>query len=408
MNAASTARCACGSSGAAVCGAGRVMALERGRGEGARGLLTSMKAAGRVGRVPIGVEKRNGAFFRKVDHHLRAVLQDGLRRNAPWESIPASRGSRVTRAASTLGELIHAAVRERHRGGGGGGAGGHARRGPLRAPRQPARLSQRDEDADAERADRGDGAHAAAGHRDDGAPAGQEWRSTLVPRYQRRLAEVNTAVLATYLAGGNTRRIRGALAPLLHGAPLSRSAVSRIVATLKSSLDAWQTRPLGDLEVVYAYLDALALRVRSGGKVVQRPGLGRRGRPRRRAEGAGGVGPVWGRIVRGVEGLPGRPRRAGAEGAAALHHRRPRRLAARRRRGLGAGGGPALLRPQAAQPGAQGPQARPRRAPRRLPPDRLRRECGDGPHGLDRLRADVGEAVSRRGQEPPGRAARSC
>jgi hypothetical protein len=29
--------CACGSSGAAVCGAGRVMAWERGRGEGARG-----------------------------------------------------------------------------------------------------------------------------------------------------------------------------------------------------------------------------------------------------------------------------------------------------------------------------------------------------------------------------------
>jgi transposase-like protein len=53
----------------------------------------------------------------------------------------------------------------------------------------------------------------------------KEWTSTVVPRYQRRLQEVNTAVLATYLAGGNTRRIRGALAPLLHGAPLSRSAV---------------------------------------------------------------------------------------------------------------------------------------------------------------------------------------
>jgi transposase-like protein len=100
-----------------------------------------------------------------------------------------------------------------------------------------------------------------------------EWTSTLVPRYQRRLTEVNTAVLATYLAGGNTRRIRGALAPLLHGAPLSRSAVSRIVATLTSSLAAWQARPLGDLELVYAYLDAVALRVRSGGKVVRLPVL---------------------------------------------------------------------------------------------------------------------------------------
>jgi hypothetical protein len=30
------------------------------------------------------------------------------------------------------------------------------------------------------------------------------------------------AVVATYLAGGNTRRIRGALAPLLKAAPLAR------------------------------------------------------------------------------------------------------------------------------------------------------------------------------------------
>jgi transposase-like protein len=101
----------------------------------------------------------------------------------------------------------------------------------------------------------------------------KEWASTLVPRYQRRLPEVNAAVLATYLAGGNTRRLRGALAPLLHGAPLSRSAVSRIVATLKDQLEAWQTAALSDHEVVFAYLDAHALRVRSDGQVVSSPVL---------------------------------------------------------------------------------------------------------------------------------------
>ncbi len=56
----------------------------------------------------------------------------------------------------------------------------------------------------------------------------REWRSTIVPRYARRAAEVNAAVVATYLAGTNTRRIRGALAPLLKGAALSKSAVSRV------------------------------------------------------------------------------------------------------------------------------------------------------------------------------------
>lgn len=101
-----------------------------------------------------------------------------------------------------------------------------------------------------------------------------EWTSTILPRYQRRLREVNEAVAATYLAGGNTRRIRGALQPLLKGAPLSKSAVSRVVATLKAGLEAWRTRALADLDVIYVYLDGFALRVRSAGKVVSVPVLG--------------------------------------------------------------------------------------------------------------------------------------
>lgn len=101
-----------------------------------------------------------------------------------------------------------------------------------------------------------------------------EWTSTLLPRYQRRMREVNEAVVATYLAGGNTRRIRGALRPLLKAAPLSKSAVSRVVATLKAGLEAWRTRSLADLDVLYVYLDGFALRVRSAGKVVSVPVLG--------------------------------------------------------------------------------------------------------------------------------------
>src|SRR3989442_97069 len=62
----------------------------------------------------------------------------------------------------------------------------------------------------------------------------REWTSAVVARYQRRLPEVNAAIVGTYLAGGNTRRIRGALAPLLKTAPLSKSAVSRLVTTLKA------------------------------------------------------------------------------------------------------------------------------------------------------------------------------
>ena len=104
--------------------------------------------------------------------------------------------------------------------------------------------------------------------------AAKEWTSTIIPRHQRRMPQVNEAVVATYLAGGNTRRICSALQPLLKAAPLSKSAVSRVIATLKDGLEAWRTRPLADLSVIYLYLDGFALRVRSAGKVVSVPVLG--------------------------------------------------------------------------------------------------------------------------------------
>jgi putative transposase len=107
-----------------------------------------------------------------------------------------------------------------------------------------------------------------------GAGETKEWASRIVPRYQRRMPEVNETVVATYLAGGNTRRICGALQPLLKAAPLSKSTVSRVVATLKNGLEAWRTRSLADLDVIYVYLDGFALRVRRAGKVVSVPVLG--------------------------------------------------------------------------------------------------------------------------------------
>ena len=100
-----------------------------------------------------------------------------------------------------------------------------------------------------------------------------EWRSRLVPRYERRMPEINAAIASVYLSGSNTRRLRGALAPLLKAAPLSRSTVSRIVATLRSELDAWQQRSLAELELAYLYLDAIALRARMGQRVVSVPVL---------------------------------------------------------------------------------------------------------------------------------------
>ncbi len=43
----------------------------------------------------------------------------------------------------------------------------------------------------------------------------KEFRSEVLPRYARRTREVDEAILATYLSGANSHRIRKALKPLL-------------------------------------------------------------------------------------------------------------------------------------------------------------------------------------------------
>ena len=66
-----------------------------------------------------------------------------------------------------------------------------------------------------------------------------EFQSELLPRYARRTQAVDDAVLGVYLAGGNSRRIRKALEPLLGTKHLSKSAVSRVVSRLKDLFATW-------------------------------------------------------------------------------------------------------------------------------------------------------------------------
>ena len=101
----------------------------------------------------------------------------------------------------------------------------------------------------------------------------KEWQSKLIERYQRRARSVDSALLGCYLSGANGRRIRGALSPLLRGAPLSKSAVSRIVGRLQALFADWRKRSLKAEAVVLLYLDAIALRVRIANKVVSAPVL---------------------------------------------------------------------------------------------------------------------------------------
>ncbi|HUN59736.1 MAG TPA: IS256 family transposase [Candidatus Binataceae bacterium] len=101
----------------------------------------------------------------------------------------------------------------------------------------------------------------------------REWHSRMIPRYQRRTERVDEAILGVYLSGTNTRRLRGALAPLLRGAPLSKDAVSRLVERLREDFEAWCQRDLGELKIRYLFLDGWYPRVRIGKKRVRVPVL---------------------------------------------------------------------------------------------------------------------------------------
>jgi len=96
--------------------------------------------------------------------------------------------------------------------------------------------------------------------------AESEWHSRIIPRYQRRTERVDGALLGAYLSGINTRRLRGALSPLLRGAPLSKDAVSRLVGRLRDEFNAWSVRDLAAEEVCYIFMDGWYPRVRIGKK----------------------------------------------------------------------------------------------------------------------------------------------
>src|SRR6266511_2168726 len=101
----------------------------------------------------------------------------------------------------------------------------------------------------------------------------REWRSQVVRRYERRTERVDEALLGVYLSGTNTRRVRGALAPLLRGAPLSKDAISRLVGRLRGDFETWSRRDLSKEKIVYLFLDGWYPRVRIGKKRVRVPVL---------------------------------------------------------------------------------------------------------------------------------------
>jgi len=110
-------------------------------------------------------------------------------------------------------------------------------------------------------------------YKESGPDGKREWNSEIIPRYTRRTDAVEDALVMSYLCGTNTRKIRNALGPLLEGAALSKSTVSRIVARLAEHFDAWRRRDLSGEDIAIVFLDGFNLKIRLGRKVSSIPVL---------------------------------------------------------------------------------------------------------------------------------------
>ena len=90
-------------------------------------------------------------------------------------------------------------------------------------------------------------------------------------RYERRTTRVDEATLGVYLAGGNTRRVKGALAALLRGGPLSKDAVSRLVGRLREDFETWRGRDLAGEDIRYVFMDGWYPKCASAGAASASP-----------------------------------------------------------------------------------------------------------------------------------------
>jgi putative transposase len=89
----------------------------------------------------------------------------------------------------------------------------------------------------------------------------------LLERRRRAEAALTSVVATSYLLGVSTRRMEK-LVETLGITSLSRSQVSRMAADLDAAVEAFRTRPLDAGPYTFVAADALVLKVREGGRVV--------------------------------------------------------------------------------------------------------------------------------------------
>ena len=91
----------------------------------------------------------------------------------------------------------------------------------------------------------------------------------IVPKGARRLERFNSNIVALYARGFSTRDIRSEL-KRMYGVEVSPALVSKVTDGILEELTEWQNRPLDGCYPLL-YIDAMVVKVRTSGTVINRP-----------------------------------------------------------------------------------------------------------------------------------------
>lgn len=91
----------------------------------------------------------------------------------------------------------------------------------------------------------------------------------IVKKHQRRLGQIDDMILSLYARGMTTRDIKTHLQEV-YDAEVSHELVSNVTDVVHDEIKIWQNRPLDQLYVI-CYIDALVVKIRTDGVVVNRP-----------------------------------------------------------------------------------------------------------------------------------------
>lgn len=91
----------------------------------------------------------------------------------------------------------------------------------------------------------------------------------IVKKHQRRIGQIDDMILSLYAKGMTTRDIKDHLFDV-YGAEASHELISNVTDVVHDEIKTWQNRPLDQVYVI-AYIDALVVKIRTNGVVVNRP-----------------------------------------------------------------------------------------------------------------------------------------